>query len=94
MSHAGRRTAGSYTRTFTAAAGGLWRHRVCVETSLLTADQLADLLGVTPAWVRKRTRQHAIPAINLRAGEPDALTRPVWRYEPARVIEGMRRASA
>lgn len=64
------------------------------DTRLITADELAKLLGVTPHWIRKRTRQRAIPAINLRAGEPNGVTRPVWRYEPCRVIEAMRRATA
>lgn len=59
----------------------------------MTAEQLAGVLGVTPAWVRNRTRQRAIAAINLRAGEPDAQTRPLWRYEPARVLADLRRSS-
>lgn len=65
-----------------------------MENTLLTAEQLAALLGVTPHWVRKRTRQRTIPAINLRAGQPDARTRPLWRYEPERVLAALRRATA
>ena len=53
------------------------------RTELITAAQLAALLGTTPHLIRKRTRQRIIPAINLRAGLPG---RPAYRYDPDRVI--------
>ena len=32
---------------------------------LLTADEVARLLGVTPEWVYSRSRQHRIPTVRL-----------------------------
>lgn len=55
---------------------------------LLTADQLALLLGVTPHYVRKRTRQRTIPATNLRAGLPG---RAAWRYDAQKVLAHLAR---
>ena len=52
---------------------------------LITADQLAALLGATPAYIRKRTRQRTIPAVNLRAACPGGDRRPMWRYDAVAV---------
>lgn len=53
---------------------------------LLTAREVAAHLGVTEAYVRKRTRQRTLPAVNIRGGCPDARQRPAWRYDLEQVL--------
>jgi excisionase family DNA binding protein len=39
--------------------------RTSEDRDLLTAEEVADLLRVTPAWVYAATRRHRIPHIRL-----------------------------
>ena len=34
-------------------------------TSLMTADEVADMLGMTPGWVYEQSRQGRIPTVTL-----------------------------
>ena len=36
-----------------------------MRESLLTAEQVADLLGVPPSWVYEQSRQGRIPTVTL-----------------------------
>lgn len=58
------------------------------RNALLTAAQLAELLGTTPHLVRKRTRQRIIPVVNLRSGLPG---RGSYRYDPEKVVAHLAR---
>jgi excisionase family DNA binding protein len=41
------------------------RVRVGAENSLLTAREVADMLGVTTSWVYEQSRQGRIPTVTL-----------------------------
>ena len=53
------------------------------DKSLLTKEQVADLLGVTPEQVLK------LPGIDVSAG-----TRPSWRWRPSTIQTFLRNRSA
>lgn len=96
--HAGRRRGAELARAHgrSRSAGRVaWRtwasarwHRYAVSRApaatdrLLTADELAEHLAVTPAYIRKRTRERTLPGRNLA---PAGARRAVWRYDVAAV---------
>lgn len=62
---------------------------------LLTANQLAEALGLHPKVVARHTRsgRYAAFAVNLADGD----TRPIWRYDLRRLekwLEGRRTSGA
>lgn len=57
---------------------------------LLTAQQVADLLGEHVQTIRTKTRRGQIPgAINISAG-----LRPTWRYDQRRIEAWLKRQAA
>lgn len=58
---------------------------------LVDAETMAELLGVTPAYLRKRARQRAIPAVDVRGGKRMTGTsrRARWRFSPHKVVSAL-----
>ena len=60
------------------------------DKSLLTKEQVAELIGITPGQVLKlrRLRPSPLPGINVSAG-----ARPSWRWRPSTVQTFLRNRS-
>lgn len=61
------------------------------DRNLLTKEQVAELLGVTPEQVLKLRRLHPspLPGIDVSAGH-----RPSWRWRPSTIQAFLRNRSA
>ena len=61
------------------------------DKNLLTKEQVAELIGVTPGQILKLRRLHPspLPGINVSAG-----ARPSWRWRPSVVQAFLRNRSA
>lgn len=61
------------------------------DKNLLTKEQVAELIGITPDQVLKLRRLHPspLPGINVSAG-----ARPSWRWRPSTVQTFLRNRSA
>ena len=79
-------------RQFLRILGGMGRqwcrveHEMTTLSSLLTAEELSNLLRVRPATIRIWTRKGIIPAIRV--------TRKVIRYDRREVEQALRRRAA
>lgn len=62
MNKAGRTTVAD---ALGAGPFALARRLVCVNGSLLTADQVARMLGVPKSWVYEQSRKGRIPTVTL-----------------------------
>jgi excisionase family DNA binding protein len=65
--------------------------------SLLTADHVADLLGVPTSWVYEQSRKGRIPTVTLgryRRYRPEAIEAWIEELEAESVVSGRRIASA
>jgi excisionase family DNA binding protein len=68
-----------------------------MTASLLTADQVADLLGVPTSWVYEQSRKGRIPTVTLgryRRYRPEALEAWIEELEAGPAGRGRRLASA
>lgn len=68
-----------------------------MTASLLTADQVADLLGVPTSWVYQQSRQGRIPTVTLgryRRYRPEAIEAWIEELEADASGRGRRLVSA
>jgi excisionase family DNA binding protein len=68
-----------------------------MTASLLTADQVADLLGVPTSWVYEQSRKGRIPTVTLgryRRYRPEAIEAWTQELEAESDLRGRRLVSA
>lgn len=58
------------------------------DERLMTADEVARILGVTSTYVRQAARDRRIPAYRLPS--PDPSGRPSWRFRVSDIQEWIR----